>query len=92
MYKKQVFKVGRFANRKIDLYLHSLCGCGGTGRPVCRQAGTLGSLAYNVPSSVGSSFIIIFYAGVVELVDTLDLGFIQIKSVNLHFMRVWWNW
>ena len=31
-------------------------------------------------------------AGVVELVDTLDLGFIQIKSVNLHFMRVWWNW
>ena len=31
-------------------------------------------------------------ADVVELVDTLDLGFIQIKSVNLHFMRVWWNW
>jgi len=42
MYKKQVFKVGSFANRKIELYLparseehsggHSLCGCGGTGR------------------------------------------------------------
>ena len=31
-------------------------------------------------------------AGVVELVDTPDLGLNQIKSVKLHFMRVWWNW
>ena len=38
MYKKQVFKERAFANRKIDLYLHSI------------------------------------FAGVVELVDTLDLG------------------
>ncbi len=37
MYKKQVFKGGRFANRKIELYLQpdflrDLGGCGGTGR------------------------------------------------------------
>gem|GEM_PF-2872888 len=33
-----------------------------------------------------------FDAGVVELVDTLDLGFNLKKSVKIFKMRMWWNW
>ncbi len=32
------------------------------------------------------------FAGVVELVDTLDLGFNLRKSVKIFKMRMWWNW
>ena len=31
-------------------------------------------------------------AGVVELVDTLDLGFNLIISVKRIIMQAWWNW
>ncbi len=31
-------------------------------------------------------------AGVVELVDTLDLGFNQIKVLKILKKRAWWNW
>ncbi|WP_339842057.1 hypothetical protein [uncultured Maribacter sp.] len=32
------------------------------------------------------------YAGVVELVDTLDLGLRQVKVEKDSKMQVWWNW
>ena len=32
------------------------------------------------------------FAGVVELVDTLDLGFNLIISVKKNKMQAWWNW
>jgi hypothetical protein len=32
------------------------------------------------------------FAGVVELVDTLDLGLSQAKGKKNFEMRAWWNW